>query len=173
LEYLKGKVKMNKKQDRTELKKWLIENCDESKYENISQVFKIAMKKFNIRRKNLSSIITQLRRKRLIKNCPISISDSKLTIKIPSKFSNTISVNSIMKEFNIPMKIKEIISKLNGELIYDDDLRRELKLGVRKWSIISKNEEFSNNKLLLPNRRYIWGCKKSLDEIRKVTEVYD
>ena len=144
-----------------EIRNWIRENIINLKIEDLCSE---GAKKFNTTSGAVRAIL-----KRMKSAGQLNPTTKLETIK--SKISSKVSVETIIYEFDIVSRVEREILALKDEVVYDEDLRRELKVGYDRWKSITKSIKFDHLKLILPNKKIVWGNEKTLEKIRKVTEL--
>ena len=58
-----------------------------------------------------------------------------------------------------------------GEVARDETLRKDLGISFDRWRELSREEEFSAFRAVLPSRRVVWGRAKTVAELKKLDGV--
>ena len=58
-----------------------------------------------------------------------------------------------------------------GEVARDETLRKDLGISFDRWRELSREEEFSAFRAILPSRRVVWGRARTIAELKKLDGV--
>lgn len=59
----------------------------------------------------------------------------------------------------------------DGEVARDETLRKDLGISFDRWRELSREEEFSAFRAILPSRRVVWGRAKTVAELKRLDGV--
>ena len=82
----------------------------------------------------------------------------------------TVDVKSLIVSERLDAKkiIRDGISDLpTNEVAYDENFRRDLGISKTRWQEHASDPEFDDFKARLPNRKVVWGNKKTIEGLRQ------
>jgi len=92
---------------------------------------------------------------------------------MPETLSQAIDVEEFRRDFDIPGKIKEVLTilKMNKKVLYEPDLRAHIKAPSDKFARAVRLPEFQANRLQVKGGKVIWGSPADLAQIKKTIDV--
>jgi len=82
----------------------------------------------------------------------------------------TVDVKSLIVQERLDAKkiIRDGVSALPAnEVAYDENFRRDLGISKTRWQDHAGSSEFDDFKARLPNRKVVWGNKKTIEGLKQ------
>jgi len=95
---------------------------------------------------------------------------TKKVIKKINSCIKTVDVKTLIQQERLDAKkiIKDGIAGLPpDEVAYDENFRRDLGISKQRWQDHANDSQFDDFKARLPNRKLVWGNKKTIDALKQ------
>lgn len=82
----------------------------------------------------------------------------------------TIGLESLIEQERLDVRriIAQAIESIpEGELAYEETLRRDLRISSDKWREAARDPQFEAHRATLPNRKVVWGRPRTIRELKK------
>jgi len=93
--------------------------------------------------------------------------------QLTQSFKKAISAEDFVRQLDVPHKIREALPKLEGTVILDLDLRRELGIAsddYDRWEKAAAMPEFAKYRMTIRNKIY-WGHPETFVIVQKKLDV--
>lgn len=82
----------------------------------------------------------------------------------------TVSLEALVEQERLDVRriIAQAVAAIpDGELAYDETLRRDLRISSDKWRDAARDPQFEELRATLPNRKVVWGRAKTIRKLKE------